>query len=87
MRGLWQQKRRFIKPLRYDSEEDVFTDFVLKDFSGVDALPMEMFGMSSLEYLQRRQVKTSHYEAECGPGRWWYWDVAAKSDIPAFPCV
>lgn len=84
---LWQEKRAFIKPLRYDGEEDVFADFVLKDVPGVDALPMEVFGMNSPEYLQRRQVKTAHYEAEYGPGRWWYWDAAAKPDMPAFPCV
>jgi len=65
----------------------VFPDFVLKDVPGVDALPMEVFGMNSPEYLQRRQVKTAHYEAEYGPGRWWYWDAAAKPDMPAFPYV
>ncbi|WP_369414039.1 DUF1173 family protein [Candidatus Pantoea gossypiicola] len=84
---LWQEKRAFIKPLRYDGEEDVFADFVLKDVPDGDALPMEVFGMNSPEYLQRRQVKTAHYEAEYGPGRWWYWDAAAKPDMPAFPCV
>ncbi|GME47298.1 hypothetical protein ACJ4_42650 [Pantoea sp. QMID4] len=51
------------------------------------ALPMEVFGMNTPEYLLRRQVKTAHYEAEYGPGRWWYWNAAAKSDMPAFPCV
>ncbi|KNH27341.1 DUF1173 family protein [Pantoea vagans] len=84
---LWQEKRAFIKPLRYDGEEDMFPDFMLKDVPGVDALPMEVFGMNTPDYLLRKQVKTSHYEAEYGPGRWWYWDAAAKSDMPAFPCV
>lgn len=44
---LWQEKRAFIKPLRYDGEEDVFPDFVLKDVPGVDGLPMEVFGMNT----------------------------------------
>lgn len=55
---LWQEKRAFLKSLRYDGEEDVFPDFVLRDGAGVDALPMEVFGMNTPEYLQRKQVKT-----------------------------
>jgi len=65
----------------------VFPDFVLKDVPGMDALPMEVFGMNSPEYLLRREVKTAYYEAEYGPGRWWYWNTAEKSGMPAFPCV
>jgi hypothetical protein len=84
---LWQEKRSFIKPLRYDGEEDVFPDFVLKDIPGVDALPMEAFGMNTPEYLLRKQEKTSHYESEYGPGRWWSWNAAEKPDMPAFPSV
>uniref|UniRef100_UPI0023AF8B86 DUF1173 family protein n=5 Tax=Erwiniaceae TaxID=1903409 RepID=UPI0023AF8B86 len=82
---LWQEKRAFIKPLRYDGEEDVFPDFVLKDVSGVDALPMEVFGMNTSEYLLRKQEKTAHYDREYGPGNWWCWNAAEKSDMPAFP--
>ncbi|ARF52133.1 DUF1173 family protein [Pantoea stewartii] len=82
---LWQEKRAFIKPLRYDGEEDVFPDFVLKDVPGVDALPMEVFGMNTPEYLQRKQAKTAHYDREYGPGHWWCWNAPEKSDIPAFP--
>ncbi|MFL6615737.1 MAG: SDR family NAD(P)-dependent oxidoreductase [Pantoea agglomerans] len=84
---LWQEKRTFIKPLRYDGEEDVFPDFVLKDVPGVDALPMEVFGMNTPEYLLRMQEKTSYYEAQYGPGHWWSWNAAEKSDMPAFPSV
>ncbi|WP_336717983.1 DUF1173 family protein, partial [Pantoea ananatis] len=82
---LWQEKRAFIKPLRYDGEEDIFPDFVLKDVPGVEALPMEVFGMNTAEYLQRKQEKTAHYDKEYGPGHWWYWNAAEKSDMPAFP--
>ncbi len=65
---LWQEKRAFIKSLRYDGEEDVFPDFVLKDVPCVDALPMEVFGMNTPEYLLRMQEKTSYYERNMGPG-------------------
>ncbi|MEN4691289.1 DUF1173 family protein [Pantoea agglomerans] len=82
---LWQEKRAFIKPLRYDGEEDVFPDFVLKDVPGVDALPMEVFGMNTPEYLQRKQKKSVHYDVEYGQGRWWYWEATVRSEIPAFP--
>ncbi|WP_238493694.1 DUF1173 family protein [Pantoea ananatis] len=84
---LWQEKRAFIKRLRYDGDEDVFPDFVLKDVPCVDALPMEVFGMSSPDYLRRKQAKSAHYDSEYGAGIWWYWNAAEKSDMPAFPPV
>ena len=82
---LWQEKRAFIKPLRYDGEEDEFPDFVLKDVPGVDALPMEVLGMNTPEYLLHMQEKSDHYDAEYGQGRWWYWEATVTSKIPAFP--
>ncbi|WP_223815738.1 MULTISPECIES: DUF1173 family protein [Pantoea] len=54
---LWEEKRAFIKPLRYDGEEDVFPDFVLTDVPGTEVLPMEVFGMNTPDYLQRRREK------------------------------
>jgi len=84
---LWQEKRAFIKPLRYDGEEDVFRDFVLKDVAGMDALSMEVYAMNTPEYLLRKQEKTSHYESEYGPGRWWSWNAAEKTDMAVFPSV
>ena len=82
---LWQEKRAFIKPLRYDSEEDVFPDFVLKDVPGVDALPMEVFGMNTPDYLLRKQEKIAHYNKEYGEGRWWYWNATYIPEIPVLP--
>ncbi|HBL7007469.1 DUF1173 family protein [Citrobacter sp. RHB35-C17] len=85
---LWQEKRAFIKPLRYDGEAEVFPDFVLTDMPGVDALPMEVFGMKTPGYLQRKQEKIKHYDQEYGPGKWWQWDAADcpdAQDIPSFP--
>jgi len=82
---LWQEKRAFFKPLRYDGEEDVLPDFVLKDVPGVEALPMEVFGMNTPEYLQRKQEKTTHYDSEYGKGRWWCWEAADNKEMPPFP--
>ncbi|KAA6093795.1 DUF1173 domain-containing protein [Pantoea sp. B_9] len=82
---LWQEKRAFIKPLRYDGEEDVFPDFVLKDVPGVDALPMEVFGMNTPEYLLRKQEKIAHYDQEYGAGGWWCWDACTTNEMPALP--
>lgn len=85
---LWQEKRAFIKPLRYDGEEDVFPDFILTDVQGTDALPVEVFGMNSPEYLARKQKKIAHYDREYGTGRWWQWDASADpagTSPPAFP--
>lgn len=85
---LWQEKRAFIKPLRYDGEEDVFPDFVLTDVAGMEALPMEVFGMNTPDYLQRKQVKTALYDREYGAGQWWQWDASEDPegmDMPGFP--
>lgn len=85
---LWQEKRQFIKPLRYDGEADVFPDFLLQDVPGSDVVPLEVFGMTTPDYLARKAEKLKHYQEEYGEGNWWSWD-AHKSDalnnIPAFP--
>ncbi|MGC0880091.1 DUF1173 family protein [Pantoea agglomerans] len=85
---LWQEKRQFIKPLRYDGEADVFPDFLLKDVPGREIVPLEVFGMNTPDYLERKAVKLEHYREEYGEGNWWSWDVHkadALSNIPAFP--
>ncbi|MDE8559355.1 hypothetical protein PZO64_24250 [Pantoea vagans] len=74
--------------MRYDGEENVFPDFVLTDVSGIEALPMEVYGMNTPDYLQRKQVKTALYDRDYGAGRWWQWDASADPeglDMPAFP--
>ncbi|BEM46486.1 hypothetical protein SME13J_51050 (plasmid) [Serratia marcescens] len=85
---LWQEKRQFIKPLRYDGEADVFPDFLLKDVPGREIVPLEVFGMNTPDYLERKAVKLVHYREEYGEGNWWSWDAHkadALSNIPAFP--
>jgi hypothetical protein len=85
---LWQEKRAFIKPLRYNGEEDIFPDFVLMDVAGTEALPMEVFGMTTPDYLQRKKVKTALYDRDYGAGLWWQWNASEDAeglDIPDFP--
>lgn len=85
---LWQEKRQFVKPLRYDGEADVFPDLLLKDVPGRDIVPLEVFGMKTPDYLARKAVKLAHYREEYGEGNWWSWDAhlaGAADNIPAFP--
>lgn len=87
---LWAEQRAFLKPLRYDGEDDVFPDFLLTDVSGEDFVPLEVFGMNTPEYLARKAIKQAHYEKEYGEERWWSWDATGKdaeSSIPDFPAA
>ncbi|HCH7473829.1 TPA: DUF1173 family protein [Pseudomonas aeruginosa] len=79
--------RSFDKPLRYDADEsEVFPDFWLLD-AGKD-YPLEVFGMNTPAYLERKAVKTAWYNREYGGEGWWSWDAAADpkgKNIPPFP--
>ncbi|MFH8136402.1 DUF1173 family protein [Pantoea osteomyelitidis] len=85
---LVREKRKFIKPMRFDAEkDDVFADFHLLD-TLVHHQPLEVFGMDTAEYNTRKAVKMQHYDSKYGVGGWWYWDAIAEPDesnIPAFP--
>lgn len=85
--ALREQGRAFLKPLRYDADEDcVFPDFWLLDV-GCD-FPIEVFGMDTLKYLDRKAAKESYYNQKYGPSGWWQWDVTQQPNldqIPAFP--
>ncbi|KIZ33425.1 MULTISPECIES: DUF1173 family protein [Pseudomonadota] len=79
--------RAFEKPMRFDADEDcVFPDFWLLD---VDTkFPMEVFGMGTPEYLQRKADKVNHYNSEYGPTAWWSWNAYRDPrglQIPDFP--
>ncbi|MBJ7264311.1 MAG: DUF1173 family protein [Burkholderiaceae bacterium] len=77
-------KRRFEKPLRFDSgAEHVFPDFWLRDRSEV--LPMEVWGLTDPDYQARKEQKTAYYDEKYGPGKWWQWDAASGSPMPDFP--
>lgn len=86
--ALHEEARSFIKPLRFDADEDTFPDFVLTDVEGKEAVPMEVFGMNTDEYVARRDAKTEIYNREYGLDGWWSWDATqkyAENNIPPFP--
>lgn len=82
-----EQERSFIKPLQFDADDDTLPDFLLTDTGGERALPMEVFGMKTPEYITRRNEKIAFYNdkySDQGGG----WDAAARdaeNNIPAFP--
>lgn len=84
---LTNDERGFLKPLRFDADEDiVFPDFILRD-TGADT-PLEVFGRSDESYETRKAVKMAYYQKEFGTDRWWYWDAAQDPDgntIKPFP--
>lgn len=87
---LWKEERAFVKPLRYDGEEDTLPDFILTDTDGEDAVPLEVYGMNTREYTERKQQKQALYAEKYGDGKWWYWDATAPdavNNIPPFPPV
>lgn len=79
------EKRRFEKPLRFDSREQVFPDFWLKDRGA--PIPMEVWGMATPDYQARKKEKIDHYDSTYGPGNWWSWNGAAGDVIPDLPSV
>lgn len=82
--SLVAEGRRFDKPLRFDSGQDqVFPDFWLLDAG--DPLPMEVWGMSDTDYIERKNEKTAHYDEKYGAGNWWQWDAASGVPLPSFP--
>lgn len=85
--ALRSQKRSFIKPLRYDArEEDTFPDFLLTDTRSSRPVPMEVFGMATLEYIVRREEKKNYYNRNYTPAGWWYWSPPESGeDMPPFP--
>lgn len=87
---LWEEERAFIKPLRYDSEEDTLPDFILTDTESEDTVPLEVFGMNTPEYIERKLHKQAQYAEKYGDDKWWSWDATmpdALNNIPAFPPI
>jgi len=76
--------RAFEKPLCFDSNDRTFPDFWLRDLGDVP-VPMEVWGMSSPDYLVRKAEKTAYYDEKYGPTGWWQWDAASGSPMPSFP--
>lgn len=85
---LYEQKRSFVKPLRFDTDDDTLPDFWLMDTGGERPLPMEVFGMRTPDYLARRDDKIALYNDKYGTEGCWFWDATvqdAENRITAFP--
>jgi hypothetical protein len=77
---LIRQDRWFKKPLRYDAGLDmVHPDFVLLDTP--EPVVIEVYGMSTPEYLARKKEKQSIYSSEEYPFECWDWDAAQIKDL------
>ena len=79
--ALVEEGRAFVKPLRYTGQEEVHPDFVLTDTKRPWYL--EVFGMATPQYLERKRAKITHYR-ESGK-LLWSWDAAAGTQLPPFP--
>lgn len=79
-------RRPFVKPLRYDSTEAVFPDFLLVDAD--PPTPVEVWGITGrADYEARKRDKQQHYAqagGTAGPGLL-EWDV--RDPIPAIPAA
>ena len=83
---LVDEGRSFTKPLKFDHDDAVFPDFWMLDM-GCD-YPVEVFGMSTPEYLQRKDAKFEIYaNLEKYPKGWWFWDVLKQKEIPPLPTL
>ncbi len=69
-------ERFFVKPLRHDSSDATRQDFILLDTPR--PVSLEVYGMNTPEYLQRKAEKIAYYAAECA-GQYWQWDVLSES--------
>lgn len=82
---LREQHRFFEKPMRFDSHhETVFPDFWLLDRER--RTPLEVFGMTTPAYLERKAAKIAHYQSH-QPDNWWCWEPQVIETIPALPPI
>ena len=80
---LVEQDRAFEKPLRYDSTEVTFPDFMLHDV-GETPIPMEVYGITNKPaYTKRKHEKNLYYKTHYP--NFWSWDVGMMPTMPAFP--
>ena len=86
---LHAEKRKFIKPLRYDAgEAEYLPDFYLTDLASSEdnLFALEVWGMDSEDYLQHREEKTVWYNQTFAPAGWWSWDARRDPEcIPPLP--
>jgi hypothetical protein len=75
------QNRSFIKPLSVRSGESTLPDFILTDTSPEHVL--EVFGMNTHEYVERKIAKLAIYKAEGKPV--WSWEPSISAEPPQLP--
>jgi hypothetical protein len=78
---LVDEGRAFSKPLRLEVDASSLPDFVLTDTN--PPCVMEVYGMTSSEYLERKAQKQARYREEGKPV--WAWDAAVDKHMPRFP--
>lgn len=79
--ALVKEGRTFRKPLQVEPGEELLPDFLLTDTS--PRTVMEVFGMDTPEYLDRKAQKLRMYQ-ERGE-RLWAWEAVGREQMPAFP--
>jgi hypothetical protein len=81
---LVEQGRSFYKPLRFDAGGDVVhPDFMLMDQKR--PMPMEVFGRSDPEYVERMAKKIAHFNGAYGHDGWWRWRVEGRGAVESMP--
>ena len=83
--ALVEQGRAFSKPLRYDSNDKTFPDFMLHDAGNIP-IPMEVYGIqNNAAYTKRKHEKNLYYKNHYP--NFWSWDVAMMRTMPVFPRI
>jgi hypothetical protein len=83
-RKLYEEKRSFRKPLRFDARREVvLADFELRDVHD-GPYPMEVFGRDDAVYRARAAQKHAFYDDVYGQ-QWWSWDATVEAEPPPFP--
>lgn len=75
--------RSFRKPLRYDAAEHVFPDFELLDTN--PPTPVEVWGMDTPAYLERKAEKIEIYRRQRRPLL--AWNASAGEPLPPLPPI
>lgn len=75
------EKRRFTKPLKVARGDTALPDFVLTDTK--PELVLEVFGMNTNQYLERKAEKLENYRREGKPV--WSWTVDREKHPPRLP--
>lgn len=84
--ALVASNRHFMKPLRYDCEDDVvLPDFLLLDLTS-KPVPMEIYGMSGNNIYETRKLEKVAYYRQSGH-LYWQWDVGETDRWPPFPSL